>query len=79
MEWTHILCQHNYASAPLLGRAPVGMLAGVDYDMFLKRLGAEIHRRRKLKKWNQIQFADKVNTASVVMGLLLSRNRMRRL
>lgn len=62
METTHILCQHNYALTPLPGPALPCILQGMDYDLFLKRLGAEILRRRKAKKWNQIQFAEAVNT-----------------
>lgn len=62
MESTHIRCQHNNASAPLPGWAPGAMLAGVDYELFLKRLGAEIRRRRKARKMNQIAFADLVQT-----------------
>lgn len=38
------------------------MLAGVDYELFLKRLGAEIKRRRKGREMNQIDFAESVET-----------------
>jgi transcriptional regulator with XRE-family HTH domain len=62
METTHIHCQHNYALAPLPRWQGVGMLGAMDYDLFLKKLGAEIKRRRKLLEMNQIDFAAAIQT-----------------
>jgi transcriptional regulator with XRE-family HTH domain len=62
MESTHIHCQHSYASAPLLTMRTAGILPHMDYDLWLKRLGAEIRRRRKELELNQIEFAEKVQT-----------------
>ena len=62
MGLTHIPRQHIYAPAPLPTFWTRGILRGVDYELFLKRLGAEIRRRRQTAKLNQIEFAAKVNT-----------------